>query len=985
MAIPGPHGATYGNGILALRLARGAALVVTAFGVAAQLSALTGIPLFASLIRGAPLMAVSTGVCFILGAVAIHLLIGRHTTDEATPLPGSTAARLATCVIALTLMATGVVVACLYDWDGPAAAISLPPYGRMAPGTALGFMIFGATVLFGALGRHLPFQVLALLGVMLGWLGLSRFIYGGEPLSLLTAMSPNTAMAFMVFGLGLLCTQPRSGVVGLLFARSDGGTMFRCMLPFIIVLPPTLGYLRLQFEQAGWYGAGAGLSLFSTINIAAFSLLAWIYARRLHHADLERTRQATLAQHLAQVVASSEDAIISQDLDGRILSWNNGAEQLYGHAAAEALGMPLAQLLPPAQRERAAQLVRDITAGGSVENEDAVHQRKDGSALDVVRSVSPIRDTKGQLVGIAHIVRDNGERIRAAARLHANLTRLDLLRQVTQAVGEHHDLASIYQVVVGYLEKHMPVDFAAVCLYDRNSHSLVASYLSAKSIPFMQGQAAKERLSFAIADNGLAKCVDGVLVYEPDLSLLAGPMPRRLAGAGLRSLIASPMQVESVVRGVILVARTAPGAFSSGECEFLNQLGAHVALATRHAEIHTALESAYNDLRQTQQAVMQHERLRALGQMASGIAHDINNSLSPVLLYAERILAKETGLTERGRNDVKTIMRAGDDIAATVARLREFYRQQGQVGKMAGADLNQLVTQVLDLTKVQWRDTAQQRGITITTHHEPAAGLPYVLAVESELREALTNLTLNAIDAMPQGGVLTFRTRVVETAGRGDGVPSGRAVQIDITDTGVGMDEQVRLRCLEPFYTTKGERGTGLGLAMVYGIVQRHGGELAIDSAPGRGTTFTLSFFNLTLSRTPSVQELSGAPRRLRLLLVDDDPIIIKALSDALSDDGHELVLANGGQAGITAFLASLGTTAPIDLVITDLGMPQVDGRRVAEAIKAAAPNTPVLMLTGWGQRLNDDEQLPANVDLVLSKPPKLHEIRTALHRLCAG
>jgi len=966
---------------LAVHLSWVAATLVGSLGLAAQVGALTGIHQFASIVPNGPQMAVSTGRCFFVAAVAILLLhvVNRH------PERFSNHAWAARCA-GLGLLITGVSVVGRYVLGEPAVPTgNAGQVSVMAPATALNFVLFGGAILSASKQSIRAFQSLCLMGMLIGWLGTIRYLTGGEPLSLWFAMSLNSSLAFVALALGLLATQPSHGIMALLLARTDGGRMVRCMLPFILVVPPTLGFIRLNGEREGWYSPEGGLALNATLNVAVLSLLTWFYARRLHLADQERTRQTTLANHLSQVVQSSEDAIISKNLDGIILSWNNGAERLYGYSSAEAIGMSIQQLMLPNEQEQEEEIKRTIIAGGSVQLRDGIRLHKSGLRLDVTLSISPIHDAQGAIVGVANISRDIGERIRSAARIQANLARLDLLRQVTQSVGEHHDLASIYQVVVGYLEKNMPVDFAAVCLYDRNSHSLEAAYLSAGSVAFLQGQPAKERLSFAIADNGLAKCIDGALVYESDLTTHNGPLPRRLVAFGMRSLVAAPMRVESLVQGVILVARTAAGGFSSGECEFLQQLGAHVALATRHAEIHTALESAYNDLRQTQQAAIQHERLRALGQMASGITHDINNALSPVILYAERILAKETNLSERGRNDLRTILRAGEDIAATVGRLREFYRQQGSVGKMAGADLNQVMTQVIELTKTQWQDAANQRGITIHVHHEFATDLPFVLSVENELREALTNLTLNALDAMPTGGTLTFRTRCIETPGNSDGSPGNRAVQIDVADTGVGMDEHVRLRCLEPFFTTKGERGTGLGLAMVYGIIQRHGGELAIDSAPGRGTTFTLTFYNLTLSRTPTVLEMSSAPRRLRMLLVDDDPIIIKALSDSLLDDGHDLVLTSGGQAGITAFLASLGTSAPFDVVITDLGMPQVDGRRVAQAVKAASPATPVLMLTGWGQRLNDDEQLPANVDLVLSKPPRMHEIRSALHRLCPG
>jgi CheY-like chemotaxis protein len=195
------------------------------------------------------------------------------------------------------------------------------------------------------------------------------------------------------------------------------------------------------------------------------------------------------------------------------------------------------------------------------------------------------------------------------------------------------------------------------------------------------------------------------------------------------------------------------------------------------------------------------------------------------------------------------------------------------------------------------------------------------------------------------------------------------------------MDEETRRRCLEPFYTTKGERGTGLGLAMVYGVAQRHGADVEIDSGVGRGTTVRLSFpVPAVEPSAPGAAPPPQAPAsRLRILIVDDDPMLLRSLGDALGLDGHVVVSANGGRAGIDAFHAA---GQPFDVVITDLGMPYVDGRKVAEAVKAHAATTPVIMLTGWGQRLVADGEVPAHVDRVLSKPPKLRELRVALARL---
>ncbi len=241
---------------------------------------------------------------------------------------------------------------------------------------------------------------------------------------------------------------------------------------------------------------------------------------------------------------------------------------------------------------------------------------------------------------------------------------------------------------------------------------------------------------------------------------------------------------------------------SSSDCEFLRQLSEHAALAAHQAQVYSALRQAYDDLRQSQQTVMQQERLRALGQMASGIAHDINNAISPVALYMELLLAKEPNLSARTRDYLETTQRAIEDVAHTVARMREFYRKRETQLVLTPVALNRLVQQVADLTRARWHDMPEQRGIVIQMKLDLTQELPEIAGIESEIREALTNLVFNAVDAMPDGGVLTVRTRYVSG--------SQHAV-VEVADTGVGMDDEIRKRCLEPFFTTKGERGTGLG------------------------------------------------------------------------------------------------------------------------------------------------------------------------------
>ncbi len=392
-----------------------------------------------------------------------------------------------------------------------------------------------------------------------------------------------------------------------------------------------------------------------------------------------------------------------------------------------------------------------------------------------------------------------------------------------------------------------------------------------------------------------------------------------------------------------------------------------------------ALKLAYDDLRQTQQVIMQQERLRAVGQMASGIAHDINNAISPASLYAESLLEREPDLSARSRDYLTMIQRSLDDVAQTVSRLREFYRQREPLLTLTPVMPNRLVEQVVELTRARWGDDSQRRGVQIEVKLELAAGLPVILCRESEIREALINLIFNAIDALPTGGTITMRTRLTEP-GVTDGVASPRFC-IEIADTGPGMDEETKRRCFEPFFTTKGERGTGLGLAMVYGIMERHNAAIEIDSAPGRGTTMRLLFplprDEITL---PTAAEVGPHPKSaLHLLVIDDDPAILRSLSQTMTDDGHVVVACAGGRAGIEAFLRAQRGERPFDAVITDLSMPTVDGDQVARAVKAASPETPVFLLTGWGQHPETEGEKPPHLDRVLNKPPKLRELREAL------
>jgi signal transduction histidine kinase/ActR/RegA family two-component response regulator len=399
------------------------------------------------------------------------------------------------------------------------------------------------------------------------------------------------------------------------------------------------------------------------------------------------------------------------------------------------------------------------------------------------------------------------------------------------------------------------------------------------------------------------------------------------------------------------------------------------------------LQKAYEELRQTQHSVVQQERLRALGQMASGIAHDINNALSPILAFSELILAKAENLDGLSQKNLNHIRTSAEDIAQIVARMSEFYRRREDNEQLKGVDLNRLAQQVVDLTSPRWRDIPQGQGILVQVQTEFQNGLPALYANESEIREALTNILLNAVDALPQGGLIQITTRGLHMAPENSDDNKPDRIMLEVRDNGIGMDEKTRQRCLEPFFSTKRSRGgAGLGLAMVYGTVERHDGSIQIESEPGKGTTIRL-IFPVRQAPAASHPDSSAAPKvtkPLHILCIDDEPLLRELLKELLEYSRHLVETADGGQAGLDRFEAARAQGKPFDVVITDLGMPYVDGRQVAERIKGNSPDTPVILLTGWGAMLDEKEGVMAHVNAVLSKPPRVTELNETVARVVA-
>jgi len=375
--------------------------------------------------------------------------------------------------------------------------------------------------------------------------------------------------------------------------------------------------------------------------------------------------------------------------------------------------------------------------------------------------------------------------------------------------------------------------------------------------------------------------------------------------------------------------------------------------------LYLLLKSAERAQRQT----VQRERLRAMGEMSHSLAHDLNNTLSPVVGYAE-LLQRASGLSPEHREWAAAIAENASDAAAVVEKLQRFTAQRA-AATMECVDLREIVERIPDLTRPRWKDELQKSGheidfeLRLPAEPAPVGGDPV------EIRQMLVNLVFNAVDAMPEGGTLLI------SLGSTD-----ESVTMDVSDTGIGMNEEEQRRCLEPYYSTK-TNGSGLGLAVSFGIVERHGGSITLSSREGAGSTFEISFPRMKETGTPDREtpQPASSPAGKRILYIDDDERVRRLVKSMLQAMGHEVDTAEDGPSGLSKF-----RNGDYDLVITDLGMPGMDGSEVVRVIKEIDPAFPVALISGWAAS-EVAERFSGTVrpDWVIAKPATLESLQPAL------
>ena len=477
------------------------------------------------------------------------------------------------------------------------------------------------------------------------------------------------------------------------------------------------------------------------------------------------------------------------------------------------------------------------------------------------------------------------------------------------------------------------------------------------TLPMGQGAAghAAARLLPAWSEDVVERPLPGYADPYGQSDTPLGELARECAG---RAILAVPVISRETALGAISVGWDDRHRPDEREIRMLSALGRQAAIAIENARLVGDLRRTLEDLRAAQETLVRGATLQAVGELAAGAAHHLNNLMAVVLGRTQLLLMKNPDpATTRS---LKRIEQASIDAADTVRRIQGF-SGRAKTGDVTRVDLNLVIQEVIDFTRPRWLKEGDMGAVRCEVQAQ-LGHIPEVSGQRVEIREAIINLVLNAIDALPDGGRVVIATRA----------EPGRAI-VSVSDPGIGMSAEVRRRAFEPFFTTKGVKRTGLGLAVVYGTVHRHGGQIAIESVLGEGTTVTFWIPSATREEN-AVDPTAGeqTPHAGSVLVIDDEANVRDLVADVLASHGYHITVAAGGREGLARFEA--GT---YDVVLTDVGMPDCDGWEVARAIKSSRGDTPVLLLTGWAD--STDSAAASLVDGILKKPFGLDELATAV------
>jgi two-component system cell cycle sensor histidine kinase/response regulator CckA len=734
--------------------------------------------------------------------------------------------------------------------------------------------------------------------------------------------------------------------------------------------------------------------------------------------DLTARRLAEeMLVRLAAIVETSQDAIVGTDLSHLITSWNKGAESIFGYSADEALGKNIAIIAPPERAEEPVRIREDSKNGIQLESFETVRVTKDGRRLDMSLSISPVLDSDGIVVGASAIGRDitafkkTQDALRKANQtsIYASpvaIIAVDAQRHVTlwnpaahamfgwseeEVLGKPNPLmlrggtghsVALHKRAMGGeeltgLELHgykrdgtsVIVSLSATPLRDE-SQSIrgIIGFLT----DITEGKHAEEEIRKAeqkyrdIFENA----IEGIYQATPQGKYIsANPALARMFGfespaaliaartnvrtqqyeqAEIYEEFVSLMRRQGIVQNFEYQARR-----NDGKLIWVAE-NAHAVRNEKGALLY--FEGTIEDIterRELEHQLQQMQKIEAVGRLAGGVAHDFNNLLMAISSYTE-LLQLKLPESSGGRKYLEEISKTVDRAASLTKGLLTFSRKQ--VVSPRVLDLNTLIEEQIKMLK---RLLPENIDLTFSAGSTQA----YIKADATQVEQVVMNLAINGRDAMPDGGEILIETRDFNSEGQ---------VIVAITDTGCGMDAATRSQIFEPFFTTKDAgKGTGLGLAIVLDIVTQCGGKIDVESEPGRGTTFKIYFPRVEAENQRADEEEveSLSPATETVLLVEDETTVRESIAEYLRQNGYRVLTANGGPQALSLLNEFEGS---IDIMLTDVIMPHMSGRELAQRMAATHPAIKVIFMSGYSDNLLSSRQVLDPKHVLLQKPVRL-------------
>jgi len=640
-----------------------------------------------------------------------------------------------------------------------------------------------------------------------------------------------------------------------------------------------------------------------------------ITERKQAEENLRKTRD-----HLNNIIESSLDSIIVSDNKGHITRANQSLMRLTGYEKEEIIGKPTMELsikeegtyeattgemveIGEEYFNNAREMVEKLFKKGEITNWKSYFLRKDRKIVPVEANMALLYNEKGEVIGSIGINRDVTEREKAEKQI-----------KDTKEFLEHVIESSKDGIAINDTKGYIISTNAAMERMTKFSREELIGMHSSELV--VKEKEVEEYISDKIGEF-LEK---GYCSYESKHTTKDG----------------SIIDVEGTLSKV------------------KDSKGNHIASV--------AILRDLTEKKEMEHKFFQSEKLKSLGELAGGVSHDFNNVLAAILGRAQllKMIVETPPEKEERRKSIielkeglEIIEKASIDGAETVRSIQEFSRRREDDKHFTTIDLNEIIDNALEFTRVKWKSDAESKGIKIKIQ-KAFSTLPTISGSAAELREVFTNLINNAVDAMPQGGEIKIKTYT-----------DNSHIAIRVEDTGIGIPKDLRDRIFDPFFTTKGVESTGLGMSVSYGIINRHRGTISIDSIEGQGTAFTIKLpISEKITKEEKAKRIKGKPRKSKILVIEDEKEVRNLLSAILKKGGHEVEVVFDGSQGIEMF-----NKKEFDLVFTDLGMPGLSGWQVAEEIKGINGRVPVVLITGWNIEVQESAAKDKWVDLIIQKP----------------